>query len=310
MRTLVVHMQTSLDGRIARADGTFWEPFAWGEVEQGFINEAFRRADTWVMGRHVFEAVVPWWEALARGRVAGSRVRAVRGRPRVRRDPGGAGEGRDLADAGRGAGQDRHPGRRPGGAARAQVATRAGHHPVGRPGAARAHRPRTGPRRRVPDRRPPRGGGGGATAVRRGRGADRAAAGAQLDVPRRRRGPALRRGTAPARRSRRSRRAAPAASSASPRTRAGGCTSGAARTAGTSGAATRRPAGTRGSTRSTPATRSPGASSPATTGPGTTRSRTTRRSPTSRRPESRPVDQARPGPADRVPPDWEDHLHG
>src|SRR5918993_4091085 len=67
MRTLVVHMQTSLDGRIARADGTFWEPFAWGDVEQGFINDAFRRADTWVMGRHVYEAVVPWWEAVARG---------------------------------------------------------------------------------------------------------------------------------------------------------------------------------------------------------------------------------------------------
>jgi dihydrofolate reductase len=67
MRTLVAHMQTSLDGRIARADGTFWEPFAWGEAEQAFINGAFHQADTWVMGRHVFEAVVPWWEAVGRG---------------------------------------------------------------------------------------------------------------------------------------------------------------------------------------------------------------------------------------------------
>jgi dihydrofolate reductase len=69
MRTLVAHMQTTLDGRIARADGTFWEPFAWGDAEQDFINGAFRQADTWVMGRHVFEAVVPWWEAVARGEI-------------------------------------------------------------------------------------------------------------------------------------------------------------------------------------------------------------------------------------------------
>jgi dihydrofolate reductase len=67
MRKLVVHMQTTLDNRIASADGTFWEPFAWGDDEQAWINEAFRAADTWVMGRHVYEAVVPWWEAVARG---------------------------------------------------------------------------------------------------------------------------------------------------------------------------------------------------------------------------------------------------
>jgi hypothetical protein len=26
-------------------------------------------------------------------------------------------------------------------------------------------------------------------------------------------------------------------------------------------------------------------------------------------PSSRPIDQPRPGPTDRLPPDWEDHLH-
>jgi dihydrofolate reductase len=67
VRKLVVHMQTTLDNRIARADGSFWEPFAWGDEEQAWINDAFRAADTWVMGRHVYEAVVPWWEAVARG---------------------------------------------------------------------------------------------------------------------------------------------------------------------------------------------------------------------------------------------------
>ncbi len=32
MRQIVLHMQTTLDNRIANADGTFWEPFPWRAV--------------------------------------------------------------------------------------------------------------------------------------------------------------------------------------------------------------------------------------------------------------------------------------
>ncbi len=67
MRKLVLHQHTTLDGRIATADGTFWEPFPLGDAEQVWINEVFRSADTWVMGRHTYEAVVPWWETVAAG---------------------------------------------------------------------------------------------------------------------------------------------------------------------------------------------------------------------------------------------------
>jgi dihydrofolate reductase len=67
MRRIVLHMQTTLDNRIASSDGTFWEPFPWGAEEMEYINEQFRAADTWAMGRSVYEAVAPWWETVARG---------------------------------------------------------------------------------------------------------------------------------------------------------------------------------------------------------------------------------------------------
>lgn len=67
MRKLVVLMQTTLNNRIAHADGQFWEPFPWGDEEQRCVNQAFRAADTWAMGRVLYEAVVPWWEMVARG---------------------------------------------------------------------------------------------------------------------------------------------------------------------------------------------------------------------------------------------------
>jgi dihydrofolate reductase len=60
-------MQTTLNGRIANTDGGFWEPFAWGEQETVWSNELFRRADTWMFGRHVYDAVVPWWTQVANG---------------------------------------------------------------------------------------------------------------------------------------------------------------------------------------------------------------------------------------------------
>jgi dihydrofolate reductase len=71
MRSLVVHMQTTLDGRIARPDGQFWEPFPWGEPESAYLNGFFRQADTWAMSRVMYDAIVPWWETVARGEVPG-----------------------------------------------------------------------------------------------------------------------------------------------------------------------------------------------------------------------------------------------
>jgi dihydrofolate reductase len=67
MRKVIVHMQTTLNGRIVNIEGGFWEPFAWGEEETRWSNDLFRRADTWVFGRHVYDAVAPWWTQVANG---------------------------------------------------------------------------------------------------------------------------------------------------------------------------------------------------------------------------------------------------
>ena len=67
MRKLTVIMQTTLDGRISNADGLFWQPFAWGEEETAYVNEAFARADTWAGSRKLYEVVVPYWEQVAAG---------------------------------------------------------------------------------------------------------------------------------------------------------------------------------------------------------------------------------------------------
>jgi dihydrofolate reductase len=69
MRQIILHMHTTLDNRIANARGAFWEPFSWGGDEMAYINDRFRSADTWAMGRHVYEAVIPWWETVARGEI-------------------------------------------------------------------------------------------------------------------------------------------------------------------------------------------------------------------------------------------------
>jgi dihydrofolate reductase len=68
MRALVVHMQATLNNRIANADGVFWEPFAWGEEEMIWLNQRLRAADTWALGRRTYEAIVPWWDQGGRGR--------------------------------------------------------------------------------------------------------------------------------------------------------------------------------------------------------------------------------------------------
>ncbi|MEV6487137.1 dihydrofolate reductase family protein [Actinoplanes sp. NPDC051633] len=67
MRKVIVHMQTTLDGRISRPDGLFWEPFPWGDEETSYVNRSFAAADTWVMSRKLYEFVVPYWEQVAAG---------------------------------------------------------------------------------------------------------------------------------------------------------------------------------------------------------------------------------------------------
>jgi dihydrofolate reductase len=62
-------MQSTFNSRIAKADGTFWEPFAWGEDEMAYLNEFFRTADTWALSRKLYEAIVPWWETVAKGEI-------------------------------------------------------------------------------------------------------------------------------------------------------------------------------------------------------------------------------------------------
>lgn len=67
MRRLVYHLQATLDLRISTAAGEFWEPFPWGEVETAYLTELFGRADTWVLGRKMYEVVVPYWHGIADG---------------------------------------------------------------------------------------------------------------------------------------------------------------------------------------------------------------------------------------------------
>lgn len=67
MRTIVAHMHATLDGRISKPDGLFWEPFPWGEEETAHVNRMFVAADTWVMSRKVYEFVIPYWERVAAG---------------------------------------------------------------------------------------------------------------------------------------------------------------------------------------------------------------------------------------------------
>jgi dihydrofolate reductase len=69
VRRLVVHMHTTLNNRVANADGGFWEPFAWDEDAMAYLTGFFRTADTWALSRTLYEAIVPWWETVARGEV-------------------------------------------------------------------------------------------------------------------------------------------------------------------------------------------------------------------------------------------------
>jgi dihydrofolate reductase len=67
MRTVTFFAHTTLDGFIADARGELWSRFVWGEEQMAFNNAFFRTADTWVLGRRMYEAIVPWWDAVAAG---------------------------------------------------------------------------------------------------------------------------------------------------------------------------------------------------------------------------------------------------
>lgn len=67
MRKVIIHMQTTLDGRISKPDGFFWQPFPWGDEETAYVNRMFIAADTWVMSRKLYDFVVPYWEQVAAG---------------------------------------------------------------------------------------------------------------------------------------------------------------------------------------------------------------------------------------------------
>jgi dihydrofolate reductase len=67
MRKLIVHMTITVDGFIAKPDGTLWEAFPWPDEMQQYTNDVFSRVDTAVYGRSTYEAIVPWWADVAKG---------------------------------------------------------------------------------------------------------------------------------------------------------------------------------------------------------------------------------------------------
>jgi dihydrofolate reductase len=66
-RALVAFLLSTLDGFIATSEGVLWERFVWGQAEMEWKNEQFRRADTWVLERTMYETIIPWWSAVAAG---------------------------------------------------------------------------------------------------------------------------------------------------------------------------------------------------------------------------------------------------
>lgn len=75
MRRILYFVHTTADGRMATGDGGLWQRFAWGDAEMGLANGIYRDADTWVLGRRMYESLVPWWDAVAAGRSAGGDAR-------------------------------------------------------------------------------------------------------------------------------------------------------------------------------------------------------------------------------------------
>jgi dihydrofolate reductase len=67
MGRLILTMHVSSDGYIAQPDKGLWPGFGWPPVVQGRLNEVYRRAGLVLYGHGIYEAVVPWWSAVARG---------------------------------------------------------------------------------------------------------------------------------------------------------------------------------------------------------------------------------------------------
>jgi dihydrofolate reductase len=67
MRRLTLHMTTTVDGFIAKPDGTLWDAFPWPEEMQVFTTDFFGQIDTAVYGRLNYETIVPWWHRVAIG---------------------------------------------------------------------------------------------------------------------------------------------------------------------------------------------------------------------------------------------------
>ncbi len=67
MGHLILTMHVSADGYIARTDRSSWPGFGWPPAVQGRLNDVYREAGVVVCGRGIYEAVVPWWLAVAGG---------------------------------------------------------------------------------------------------------------------------------------------------------------------------------------------------------------------------------------------------
>ncbi len=67
MGRLILTMHVSTDGYIATPDRGLWPGFGWPPVVQGRLNDVYREASLAVYGRGIYEAVVPWWLAVAHG---------------------------------------------------------------------------------------------------------------------------------------------------------------------------------------------------------------------------------------------------
>ena len=65
MRKIVVHMQSTLDNRIANDQGAFWQPFPWGEPEVAYLNQFFGATDTLALSRVLYD---PHHSLVGRGR--------------------------------------------------------------------------------------------------------------------------------------------------------------------------------------------------------------------------------------------------
>jgi hypothetical protein len=96
VRKIVVHMQSTLDNRIANAQGTFWQPFPWGDPEMAYINQSFRAADTFALSRVLYDAIIPWWDGVATGQLPPDAPEIPPGLRRVRPDPAPDDQGRVL----------------------------------------------------------------------------------------------------------------------------------------------------------------------------------------------------------------------